>query len=153
MGKLTFKSNFALLSSILVEFERVANYNWPFGTLAFGLFWSNLDIRDLKTYPRIYSGYFWNMSISDNSRAVWVLFRKWVVSENQSFLDEGTIVWPLISLVLWGEVPRLTHGPIWFPVQNTYGVLRHPQLWVGVWVVGSMGGLMGGSMGGVRSND
>ena len=26
---------------------------------------------------------------------------------------------PLISLVLGGEVPRLNHGPICFPIQNT----------------------------------
>ena len=41
------------------------------------------------------------------------------VSENQSFLDEGAIVTPLIGLVLGGEVPRLNHGPICFPIQNT----------------------------------
>ena len=29
-------------------------YDWPFGTLPFGLFWSNLDTRDLQTYPRTY---------------------------------------------------------------------------------------------------
>ena len=38
--------------------SRVANYDWPFGTLPFGLFGSNLDTRDLETYPRIYSGHF-----------------------------------------------------------------------------------------------
>ena len=36
----------------------MANYDWPFGTLPFGLFWSNLDTRDLETYPRTYSGHF-----------------------------------------------------------------------------------------------
>ena len=36
----------------------VANYNWPFGTLPFGLFGSNLHTRDLDTYPRTYSGHF-----------------------------------------------------------------------------------------------
>ena len=72
----------------------MTNYNWPFGTLPFGLFWSNLDTRDLETYPRTYSGHFWNMSLFGDSRAVWVLFRKWVVSENQSFLDEGVIITP-----------------------------------------------------------
>ena len=87
--------------------SRMANYDWPFGTLPFGLFGSNLDTRDLETYPRTYSGHFWNMSIFDDSRAVWVLFRKWVVSENQSFLDDGAIVTPLIGLDLGGEVPRL----------------------------------------------
>ena len=38
--------------------SRLANYNWPFGTLPFGLFGSNLDTRDLETYPRTYSGHF-----------------------------------------------------------------------------------------------
>ena len=32
-----------------------------------------------------------------------------------------------------------------------YDLLRHPHLWVGVWVVGWMGGLICGSMGWVRS--
>ena len=36
----------------------VANYDWPFGTLSFRLFGSNLDTRDLETYPRTYSGHF-----------------------------------------------------------------------------------------------
>ena len=75
--------------------SRVANYDWPFGTLPFELFGSNLDTRDLETYPRTYSGHFWNMSLFDDSRAFWVLFRKWVVSENQSLLDEGAIITPL----------------------------------------------------------
>ena len=38
--------------------SHAANYDWPFGTLPFGLFWSNLDTRDLETYPRTYSGNF-----------------------------------------------------------------------------------------------
>ena len=38
--------------------SRTANYDWPFGTLPFGLFGSNLDTRDLETYPRTYSGHF-----------------------------------------------------------------------------------------------
>ena len=38
--------------------SRMANYDWSFGTLPFGLFWSNLDTRDLETYPRTYSGHF-----------------------------------------------------------------------------------------------
>ena len=76
--------------------SHMTNYDWSFGTLPFGLFGSNLDTRDLETYPRTYSGHFWNMSIFDNSRAILVLFRKWVVSENQSFLDEGAIITPLL---------------------------------------------------------
>ena len=38
--------------------SRTANYDRPFGTLPFGLFGSNLDTRDLETYPRTYSGHF-----------------------------------------------------------------------------------------------
>ena len=38
--------------------SRVTNYDWPFWTLSFGLFGSNLDTRDLETYPRTYSGHF-----------------------------------------------------------------------------------------------
>ena len=38
--------------------SRVRNYDWPFGTLPFGIFWSNLDTMDLETYPRTYSGQF-----------------------------------------------------------------------------------------------
>ena len=89
-----FLGGLSLHLNHLIE-SRVANYDWPFGTLPFGLFGSNLDTRDLDIYPRTYSGHFWNMSIFDDSRVVWVLFRKWVVSENQSFLDEGAIVTPL----------------------------------------------------------
>ena len=99
--------------------SRMANYDWPFGTLPLGLFGSNLDTRDLETYPRTYCGHFWHMSLFDDSRAVWVFLRKWVVSENQSFLDEGAIVTYLINLVLGGQVPRLNHGPIWLAGQNT----------------------------------
>ena len=36
----------------------MANYNWSFGTLPFRLFGSNVDTRDLETYPRTYSGHF-----------------------------------------------------------------------------------------------
>ena len=99
--------------------SRMTNYDWPLGTLPLGLFGSNLDTRDLETYPRTYSGHFWHMSLFDDSSAVWVFLRKWVVSENQSFLDEGTIVTHLIDLVLGGQVPRLSHGPIWLAGQNT----------------------------------
>ena len=110
--------------------SRTANYDWPFGTLPFGCFCSNLDKRDLKTYPRTYSGHFWNMSLFDDSRAIWVLFRKWVVSENHILLRNG---WPTpgySNLVLGGEVPRLNHGPIFFPIQTLRGVLQAVKSWV-----------------------
>ena len=38
--------------------SRMAHYDWPFGTLPFGLFGSNLDTRHLERYPRTYSGHF-----------------------------------------------------------------------------------------------
>ena len=50
--------------------SHVTNYDWPIGTLPFELFGSNLDTRDLETYPRIFSGHFSNMSIFDDSRAL-----------------------------------------------------------------------------------
>ena len=67
---------------------------------------------DLEIYPRTYCGHFSHMSLFDDSRAIRVFLRKWVVSENQSFLDEGAIIPPLINLVLAGQVPRLSHRPI-----------------------------------------
>ena len=88
LGGLSLRLNHLIALGITI-------YDWPFGTLPFRLFGSNLDTRDLETYSRTYSSHFWNMSIFDDSRAVWVLFRKWVVWENQSFLDEGAIVTPL----------------------------------------------------------
>ena len=38
--------------------SRMTIYDWPFETLPFGLFGSNLDTKDLETYPRTYSGHF-----------------------------------------------------------------------------------------------
>ena len=38
--------------------SHVTNYDFPFRTLPFGLFGSNLDTRDLETYPSTYSGHF-----------------------------------------------------------------------------------------------
>ena len=43
------------------------------------------------------------------------------MSENQSFLDKGVIIWALIGLVLGGEVPRVNHVAICFPIRNTLG--------------------------------
>ena len=52
-----FLGGLSLHFNHLIE-SRMANCDWPFGTLPFGLFWSNLDTRDLETYPRTYSGHF-----------------------------------------------------------------------------------------------
>ena len=124
MGGVSYLYNCQFLGGLSLHLNHLTashmtNYDWPFGTLPFGLFWSNLDTRDLETYSRTYSGNFWNMSIFDNSRAVWGLFRKWVVSENHILLGNG---WPTpgySDLTLGGEVPRLNHMPICFPIQNT----------------------------------
>ena len=54
---LNFLGGLSLHLNHLIAY-RLANYNWPFWTLPFGLFGSNLDTRDLETYPRTYSGHF-----------------------------------------------------------------------------------------------
>ena len=99
--------------------SRAANYDWPFGTLPFGLFGSNLDTRDLETYPRTYSGHFWNMSILTIPGPFEYFWDNGWSQKIKVFLNEGAIVTPLIDLVLGGEVPRLNHGPICCPIQNT----------------------------------
>ena len=35
-----------------------ATFNWPFRTLSFGIFVSNLNTKDFKTLSRIYFGHF-----------------------------------------------------------------------------------------------
>ena len=44
------------LSLHCLHASRMANYDWRFETLPFGIFWSNLDTMGLETYPRTYSG-------------------------------------------------------------------------------------------------
>ena len=48
----------------------MANYNWPFRTLPFGIFVSNLDTSDLVTYPRTNFSHFLDMSLYNDSRAI-----------------------------------------------------------------------------------
>ena len=52
-----FLGGLSLHLNHLIESRR-RNYDWPFWTLPFRLFGSNLDTRDLETYPRTYSGHF-----------------------------------------------------------------------------------------------
>ena len=52
-----FLGGLSLHLNHLIE-SHMTNYDWPFGTLTFGLFGSNLDTRHLETYPRTYSGHF-----------------------------------------------------------------------------------------------
>ena len=56
-------SNWELLGGLSLHLNHLigscmTNYDWQFGTLTFGIFWSNLDTMDLETYPRTYSGQF-----------------------------------------------------------------------------------------------
>ena len=51
LGGLSLHLNHLIASGMTI-------YDWPFGTLPFRLFGSNLDTRDLETYPRTYSGQF-----------------------------------------------------------------------------------------------
>ena len=51
LGGLSLHLNHLIASGMTI-------YDWPFGTLPFRLFGSNLDTRDLETYPRTYSGHF-----------------------------------------------------------------------------------------------
>ena len=48
-----------------------------FGMLSIGIFFSNLDSRQLMTCPRTLSGQIWNMSLFGDSRAVRVLMPKY----------------------------------------------------------------------------
>ena len=102
-------------------------------TLPFGLFGSNLDTKDLETYPRTYSGHFWNMSIFDDSRAIWVLFQKMGGLRKSKFSRWRSDCYPLIDLVLRGEVPRLNHGPICFPSKHLRGCYGRRKLSTTFW--------------------
>ena len=48
-----------------------------FGTLPIGIFFSNLDSRQLMTCPRTLFGQIWNMSLFGDSRAIRVLMPKY----------------------------------------------------------------------------
>ena len=98
-----------------------ANYDWPFGTLPFGLFGSNLVTKDLETYPRTYSGHFLKYVKFWQFQGHLSTFQKMGGLRKSKFSRWRSDCYPLISLVLGGEVPRLNHGPICFPIQNTKG--------------------------------
>ena len=56
LNKIELLGGLSLHLNHLIE-SRMTNYDWPFGTPPFGLFCSNLDTKDLETYPRTYSGH------------------------------------------------------------------------------------------------
>ena len=99
--------------------SRMANYDWPFGTLPFGLFGSNLDTRDLETYPGTYSGSFLKYVNFWRFQGHLSTFQKMGGLRKLKFSWWRSDHYPLIGLVLGGEIPRLNHGPICFPIQNT----------------------------------
>ena len=72
-----------------------ANFEWPFRILSFVNFLSNLDIRDLKTYPRtflvIFEIYYFLMILVS-----FEYFSECGCSQNiKVFLDEGVTITPL----------------------------------------------------------
>ena len=97
----------------------MANYDWPFGTLPFGLFGSNLDTRDLETYPRTYSGHFEICQFLTISGPFEYFSENGWSQKIKVFSVKERLLLPLIGLDLGGEVPRLNHRPICFPIQKT----------------------------------
>ena len=56
-----------------------------FGTLPIGIFWSNLDSRQLDTFLMTSYGHFWHMSTFGDSRAIWVLLPKYGALRKSKF--------------------------------------------------------------------
>ena len=71
--------------------SQLANYDWPFGRLPFGLFWSNLDTMGLETSPRPYSGHFWHMP----------LFRWFKFTLKFTLKSPNSIVHEKFQLAIW----------------------------------------------------
>ena len=91
-------------------------------TIAFGLFGSNLDTKDLETYPRTYFGAFLKYVRLLTIPGPFEYFSENVfdVSENQSFLNEvERSLPPLVVLVLGRDVSRLNHGPMCYSQSKT----------------------------------
>ena len=96
----------------------MTNYNWPFGTLPFGFFdqiWTQGTLRHIVGSILVifeichflaFPGPFEYFSENGCSQKIKVFSMK-----EQSLCP--------IGLDLQGEVPRLNHGPICFPIQNT----------------------------------
>ena len=99
--------------------QRLAICDRPFGTFLIGIFLSNLDTWHLETYPRTYYGHFWNMSIFDGSRAIRVIFRKWVPSENQRYLKNGWPRPPFWDLTWGGQMTGLQDRLIFSGLRHT----------------------------------
>ena len=70
LGGLSLHLNHLIGSRVRISFR-------SFGTLPIGIFFSNLDSRQLMTCPRTLSGQIWNMLLFGDSRAVRVLMPKY----------------------------------------------------------------------------
>ena len=93
-------------------------YNWPFGTLPFDFLaqiWAQGTLRHILGPILVIFEICQFLTIP----GPFEYFSEMGGLRKSSFLDEGAIVTPLIGLVLGGQVPRLNHGPICFPIQNT----------------------------------
>ena len=107
----------SLSSQLKPPYSMVHSKFQPFRTFPFGFVFSNLHIRDLKTYPQIYFSHFWNMSLYNNSRAIWVLLREKRSSQWRS--DD-------YPFVLGGHVYRPHCGPFW--IGHVPHLVRHCRL-------------------------
>ena len=118
----------------------MTNYDWPFETLPFGLFWSNLDTRDLKTCP----------SLEIRSYSKWSLQNSWGsmrplvdcdIYECRRVQRSQIFKWNLIILIhIWvqesAEVPNLQVESNYIDSFKLYCIFRYlrPQALAGVGV-------------------
>ena len=70
------------------------------------------------------------MSIFDGSRAVRVIFRKWVPSENQRYLENGWPRLPFPKLALDGQMIGLHDRLFWGAATHLSGSSGPSNLWV-----------------------
>ena len=88
----------------------MTNYDWPFGTLALDFLaqiWTQGTLRHILGPILIIFEICQFLMIP----GLFQYFSENGWSQKISFLNEGVIIWALISLDLGGEVPR-GHGPI-----------------------------------------
>ena len=77
----------------------------------------HMYMRDIGTYLMTYFGQFWRIWIYDDSRIVWVLFWKMILSENWSFLHEGVTFTPFLTRLTCTGI--YTTLPVWLSVVCT----------------------------------
>ena len=89
-------------------------------TLPIGIFWSNLDSRQLETCLMTSYCHFWNLSTFGTTPGPFEYFgQNWVSSENQSFLNEGVTGLRCDLGVLGSQITRLYDGTIFGGVWRT----------------------------------